>query len=108
MIGVLLLSLGNPLEGLPNSPFYSLFPWLVLHFTLFFMLNEIIFFQYLYRHLKYILFSLIKVRIIKFIQCEPCSIYGPKFLEIQLFETFYITIGHLVLVTFMHFIHTNT
>jgi hypothetical protein len=61
------------------------------------MSNEIILFQILYRHLKYLFFSLIKVRIIKFIQCGPCSINGPKFQEISFFETFYIVLGHLVL-----------
>jgi hypothetical protein len=43
-----------------------------------------------------------KVRIVKFIQCEPCSINGPNFLEISFFEAFYITIKHLVFVTFIH------
>ncbi len=44
-----------------------------------------------------------KVRIIKFIQCAPCSINGPKFLEISIFEILYIAIGHLVLVTLEDF-----
>ncbi len=48
-----------------------------------------------------------KLKIIKFIQCGPCYINGPKFPKIWLFETFYITLG-LVLVTFIHFIHINT
>jgi hypothetical protein len=33
-----------------------------------------------------------KIRIVKFIQCEPCSINGLKFLEISFFETLYIVI----------------
>jgi len=83
---------------------------LFLHFShdmsyispFFLMSNEIILYQILCRLLKYLLFSLTKVRIIKFIQCRPYFINGPKFLKILLFETFYIVIGHLVLVTFMH------
>ncbi len=70
----------------------------VLYFTLFLkMSNEIILFQILCRPLKYLLFSLIEVGIIKFIQCGPCSINGPKFPKNSLFETFYIIIVHLVL-----------
>jgi len=93
MIRVPHLSLGNPFQGLPNWPFSSLFPWPVLHFTLFFMSNEIILFKFLCRPLKYLLYSLMKVIIVKFIQCGPCSINGPKFPEIWLFESFYIVIG---------------
>jgi hypothetical protein len=59
------------------------------------VLNEIILFQILYKHLKYLLFSL--VRIVKFIQCGSCSINGPKFPQISLFKTFYILIGHFFL-----------
>jgi hypothetical protein len=69
------------------------------------MLNEIILFQILYKHLEYILFSLMKMRIVKFIQCEPCSMNGPKF---SFFEIFYIAIGHLVFVTFMHVTYLST
>jgi hypothetical protein len=72
------------------------------------MSNEIILFQILYRHLKYILFSLMKVRTIKFIQCGPCSINGPKLIEISFFETFYIAIGHLVFVTLIYFMYIST
>jgi hypothetical protein len=83
---------------------------LFLHFShnlsyispFFLMSNEIILFQFLYRPLKYLLFSLMKM---KFIQCGPCFINGPKILETWFFETFYIIIKHLVLVTFIHFIH---
>jgi hypothetical protein len=49
-----------------------------------------------------------KVKIIKFIQCGPCSINGPKFQEISIFETFYIVIRHLFFVTFIHFMYINT
>jgi hypothetical protein len=42
------------------------------------------------------------VKIIKFIQCGPCSINGPKFPKNSFFEILYIAIGHLVLVTFEH------
>jgi hypothetical protein len=48
----------------------------ILPFSL--MSNEIILFQILYKHLKYLFFSLIKVKIVKFIQCGPCFINGPK------------------------------
>jgi hypothetical protein len=96
------------LLGLPNSPFSWFFWWLVLHFTFFFMSNEIILFQILHRPLKYLLFWIMKVKIINFIQCEPCSINCPKFLKIWFFETFNIAIEHLVLVTFIYFIHIST
>jgi hypothetical protein len=56
----------------------------------FFMSNKIILFQILYRPLTYLLFSLMKVRIVNFTQCGPCFISGPKFPEIWKFETFYI------------------
>jgi hypothetical protein len=65
-------------------------------------------FQILCKLLKYLLFSLMKMKIIKFIQCGPCSINGPKFLKIWHFEIFYIAIRQLVLVTFIHFIHIST
>jgi hypothetical protein len=35
------------------------------------------------------------------------SINGPKFYEISLFETLYIAIKQLILVTLEHFIHIN-
>ncbi len=89
---------------------------LFLHFShdlfyilpFFLMLNEIILFQILCRPLKYLLFSLMKVRIVRFIHYGPCSINGLKFSKILFFETFYITIGHLVFVAFIHFIHIST
>jgi hypothetical protein len=46
-------------------------PWISPFFL---MSNEIILFQILCRHLKYLFFSFIKLRIIKLIQCGPCSI----------------------------------
>jgi len=107
-LGYPLLNLGNPLQRLSNSPFSSLFPRHVLHFTLLSHVKWNIFFQILCKHLKYLLFSLMKMKILNFIQCEPCSINGPKFAKNWFFETFYIAIGHLILVTFMHFIHINT
>ncbi len=67
------------------------------HSHFIFMSDEIILFQFLYRPLKYLLFSLMKMRLIKFIQCGPCFIW--------FFEKNYITIVYLVLVTFIHFIH---
>jgi hypothetical protein len=72
------------------------------------MSNEINLVQILYGHLKYLLFSLMNVRIIKFIQSEPCSINGPKFSEILFFEILYITIRHLVFVTLEHFKYVNS
>jgi hypothetical protein len=74
----------------------------------FLMSNEIILFQILYKHLKYLLVSLMKVKIVKFIQCGPCFINGPKWSKNWFFEKNYIIIGHLILVTFMHFIHIST
>jgi len=72
----------DSLQGLPNSPFSSFFIWLVLCFTIFFMSNEIILFQFLYRPLKYLFFSFMKEKKIKFIQCEPCFINAQIFFEI--------------------------
>jgi hypothetical protein len=76
--------------------------------SFFFMSNAIILFLILYRFLEYLLFSLMKMRIVKFIQCGPCFINGPKFLKIWLFEKNYIIIGDLVIVIFIHFIHIST
>jgi hypothetical protein len=42
----------------------------------FLMSNEIILFQILYMHIEYLFFSLMKIKILKFIQCGPCSING--------------------------------
>jgi hypothetical protein len=69
------------------------------------MSNEIILFQILYMPLEYLFFSLMKVRIVKFIQCGPYSINGPKFLEISFLKTFYIVIEHLIFVTLIHFMY---
>jgi len=104
MIKVPSLKYKDSFVRLPNS---SLFPWHVLHFTHFFMSNEIILFQILCRHLKYLLISLRKVKLAKFIQCGPCSINGPKSQEIWFFETFYNAIRHFFFVTFRPFIHVN-
>ncbi len=49
-----------------------------------------------------------KVRIVKFIQCAPCSINAPKFPEISFFETCYIVIRHLVFVTFIDLNYNST
>jgi hypothetical protein len=54
----------------------------------------------LYKHLKLPLFSFTKVKIIKLAQCGPCSINDQQFPEKSFFETLYIVIEHLVLVTF--------
>ncbi len=72
------------------------------------MSQEIILFQILYRSLKYLMFSLMKIRIVKFVQCGPCYINDFKFLKFSLFETFYIAIWHLVFVTFIHFMYIST
>ncbi len=108
MIGVPHLNHKDSFQGHQNSPFFH-FPHDLFYISpFFFMSNEIILVQILYKLKKYLLFSLIKVRIIKFIQCKPCLINGLKFLEIWLFEIFYITIRHWVLVKFIHFIHIRT
>jgi hypothetical protein len=70
--------------------------------------NDIILLQFLYKHLEYLFFPLMKVRIVKFIPHKPHSIDGPKFSKFSFYETFYIMIGHLVFVTFIHFIYINT
>jgi hypothetical protein len=62
------------------------------------MSNEINLLQILYRHLEYLLFLFMKVKIIKFIN-------GPKF---SFFYILHIVIRHLVLVTLEHFININS
>jgi hypothetical protein len=69
---------------------------------------EINLLQILYKHLEYILFSLMKIKIIKFIHCRPCFINGPKFSKFSFFITLHIIIRHLVLVTLERFIYTNS
>jgi hypothetical protein len=72
------------------------------------MSNEINLLQILYGHLKYLSFSLMNVKIVDFIQCEPCFINGSKFSKfskISVFEILYIAIGHLVLIRLEHFIY---
>jgi hypothetical protein len=108
MIGVPRLNLKDSLQGFPNSFLFSFSHDMSYISPFFLMSNEIIFFQILYRPLKYLLFSLMKVRILKFIQCGPCSINVPKLPKFWLLKTFSIMTGHLVLVTFIHFIHIST
>ncbi len=67
--------------GFPNSLFCYFSHDMFYISPFLFMLNEIILFQILRRLLKYLFFSLMKVKIIKFIQCGPHSINGPKFLK---------------------------
>ncbi len=100
MIGVPPLSPWNPLQELPNSPFSSLWP--ILHFTFFSHAKWNNFVPNLYEPPKYLLFSPMKVKIIKFIQCGPYSINGPKFSKKWFFQTFYIALRHLVFVIFIH------
>jgi hypothetical protein len=69
MIGVPPLKHKYSLLRFPNSPFFFTFPMTCLIFHLFSMSNEIILFQILCWPLKYLFFSLMKVMIIKFIQC---------------------------------------
>jgi hypothetical protein len=71
------------------------------------MSNEINLLQILYEHLEYLFFPLMNVRMLKFKQCRPCSINGPKFLEISFFETLYIAIKHLAFITFEDFIYIS-
>jgi len=71
------------------------------------MSNEINFLQILYGHLKYLSFSLMNVKIVDFIHCEPCFINGSKFSKISAFEILYIAIGHLVLIKLAHFIYIS-
>jgi hypothetical protein len=71
------------------------------------MSNEIILFQILCRHLKYLLISLRKVKLAKFIQCGPCSINGPKSQEIWFFETFYNAI-RLFFLSHLDLLYTLT
>jgi hypothetical protein len=78
-LGYPLWNTKDSLLGHPNLPFSSLFLWPISNLPFIFMSNEIILFQILYRHLEYLLFSLMKIRIVKFIQCGSCSINGPNF-----------------------------
>jgi hypothetical protein len=45
-----------------------------------------------------------KVKIIKFIQCGPCFINGPKFPRISLLKTLYIAIGGTLKAKVIHFL----
>jgi hypothetical protein len=74
----------------------------------FLMSNEIILLQILYKPLKYLLFSLMKVRIIKVYPMWAMFCQCPKNPKIWVSKTFYIMIRHLALVTFIHFIHIST
>jgi hypothetical protein len=71
------------------------------------MSNEIILFQILFKNLEYLFIPLVKVIIIQFIQCGECYINGPNLSKISFFEKIYIAIGHLIFVTFIHFIYNN-
>jgi hypothetical protein len=62
MIVLPLWNIKDSLPRHPNSPNFSLFLWPILDFPFTFILNEITFFQMLYRHLKCLLFSLMKVK----------------------------------------------
>jgi hypothetical protein len=74
MIGVPHLKHKDSFLRLSNSFFFHFSHDLSYISSFFFMSSEIILFQILYKFLKYLLFSLMKVRIIKFIQCGPCFI----------------------------------
>jgi hypothetical protein len=102
MIGIPHLKHMDSFLRLSNSFFFH-FPHDLSYISSFFLMsNEIILFQILYKHLKYLFFSFMKVRTVKFIQCWAMFyINGPKFPK----KTFYIVIRHLVLVRFIHFIH---
>jgi hypothetical protein len=82
-------------ESTPRTPKFTFFTFPMTCFTFhpFFMSNEIISFQTLYRHLKYLLFSLMKVRIIKFIQCGACFTNGPKFPKFDFLKLFTLQLG---------------
>jgi hypothetical protein len=102
-----------PLKNIKDS-FLKTQIHIFLHFSydlfwiaFFFIWNEIILFQIWYRHLEYLLFSLMRIRTVKFIQCEPCSLNGPKFPRNSFFEFFHIAIMHLVFVTFIHFMYIS-
>jgi len=47
------------------------------------------------------------VKIVKFIQCGPCSINDPKFPKISLFEILYIAIRHIFLITLENVIYIS-
>jgi hypothetical protein len=64
--------------------------------------------NYIYKHLKYLFFSFMRVKIMKIIQCGPCSINGSKLSKNSLFESCYIVIKHLVFVTIIHIIYIST
>jgi hypothetical protein len=79
--------------GPPKFTFFFPKPtWPILNFPLFLMSNEINLPQILCEHLKYLFFSVMNVKIVKFIQCGPCSINGPKFPKKIFFENLYIAI----------------
>ncbi len=62
-LGYPLWNAKDSLLGHPKSPFSSFFLWHVSDFPFFFLMsNEIILFQILFRHLEYLLFSLMKIK----------------------------------------------
>ncbi len=60
------------------------------------MSNEIILFQILYRHVEYILFSFMKVRMLKFIQCGDVLSMAQNSQRFHFLKFFTL---HLVFVT---------
>jgi hypothetical protein len=77
-LGYPLWNIEESLLGHSNSPFSSFFLWTISDSPFFLISNEIILFQILYQHLEYLFFSLVKVKIIKCIQCGPCFYQWPK------------------------------
>jgi hypothetical protein len=85
MVGVPHLKHKDSFLGPPKFTFFFIKPMTCFRFPSFFLMsNEINLLQILYKHLNYLFFSFMKVKIIKFNQCGPCFIDGPKFSKISI------------------------
>jgi hypothetical protein len=71
------------------------------------MSNEIIMFQLLYRHLEYLFFSLMKVKIINLSNVGHVLSMAQNSHKLFFFFN-YIAIRHLVFVTLIDFTYINT
>jgi hypothetical protein len=85
---------------LPKLTFFFTKPRTCPRLCSFFMSNEINSFQILYRHLVYLSFHLWKCEEFLKIQCGSYPIYGHNFFNFSFFETLYIAIRYMFLVTF--------
>jgi len=107
-VGVPHLKHKDSFLGHPNSPFFFIKPMTYLMFPFFFLYQMKLICSKFYIGIESI-YCFTSIRIVKFIECEPCAINGLKFLEILLFGNFiHHNLEHLVLVTLEHFIYIRS